>query len=366
MDFNNGVFNYGSWENAFFMPRPCMLKYDGTVDYYLDPSDYSKKADGTASDVANINYAGNAMVEWGQNEQKIFYKIVPDNDPTSVSVYIANTQVDSGYHAYPFINNQGQMVDHFYTPMFNGSLDSSGRLRSISGIAQQSLIKSKTAEQEITAAEKNNPSTDKLWYTEVYCDIVLINLLLTLISKSLNSQGIFGKGVISGKEAGMVGTGILNNKGMFYGSNINTAAVKVFHMENWWGNQWRRFAGLINMNGTQKFKMTRTTNDGSTVADYNLTGQGYLSGGTYSSANGTYIKKMTWDDKQWIPSLMSGTYTTFYCDGLWTNNLQIDYACRGGNSTSGTHCGAWYLALDYLASDVAWTLGAAPSCKPLS
>lgn len=36
-------FDYGSWKNAFFMPKPCMLKYDGTVDYYLDPNDYSKK-----------------------------------------------------------------------------------------------------------------------------------------------------------------------------------------------------------------------------------------------------------------------------------------------------------------------------------
>ena len=36
-------FNYGSWEDAFFMPRPCMLKLDGTVDYYLNPNDYSLK-----------------------------------------------------------------------------------------------------------------------------------------------------------------------------------------------------------------------------------------------------------------------------------------------------------------------------------
>jgi hypothetical protein len=49
-------FNYGSWKNAFFMPRPCMLKFDGTVDYYLNPNDYSKKEDGTASDITNFEY----------------------------------------------------------------------------------------------------------------------------------------------------------------------------------------------------------------------------------------------------------------------------------------------------------------------
>jgi len=38
-------FSYGDWADAFFMPRPCMLKYDGTVDYYLDPDNYNLKAD---------------------------------------------------------------------------------------------------------------------------------------------------------------------------------------------------------------------------------------------------------------------------------------------------------------------------------
>lgn len=56
------TFDYGSWENAFFMPKPCMLKSNGKVDYYLDPNDYTKKLDGTASDISNPNYDGNAMM----------------------------------------------------------------------------------------------------------------------------------------------------------------------------------------------------------------------------------------------------------------------------------------------------------------
>ncbi|MBO6208528.1 MAG: hypothetical protein J6O73_16595, partial [Lachnospiraceae bacterium] len=26
MDYTNGVFDYGSWKDAFFMPRPCMVR----------------------------------------------------------------------------------------------------------------------------------------------------------------------------------------------------------------------------------------------------------------------------------------------------------------------------------------------------
>lgn len=57
MNFETGVFNYGGWENAFFMPKPCMLKYDGTVDYYLDPNDYTKRVDiSIPEDYKPVNY----------------------------------------------------------------------------------------------------------------------------------------------------------------------------------------------------------------------------------------------------------------------------------------------------------------------
>ena len=103
MDYTNNKFDYGSWEDAFFMPRPCMVRFDGTVDYYLDPNDYSKKADGSASDVANTSYAGNAMMEWGRDGKKIWMKIQPDSgDANSATIYIADHQVDSTYHDFPF------------------------------------------------------------------------------------------------------------------------------------------------------------------------------------------------------------------------------------------------------------------------
>lgn len=44
MDYANDTFDWGSWGDAFFLPRPCMLKYDGTFDYYLDENDYTKKS----------------------------------------------------------------------------------------------------------------------------------------------------------------------------------------------------------------------------------------------------------------------------------------------------------------------------------
>lgn len=385
MDFANGVFNWGSWREAFFMPRPCMLKANGTVDYYLDEDDYSQKAyGGGASDVANIDYNGNAMMEWGRDGKKIWYKVVPDaGDPESCSVYIANYQADDNFVCWSFFNAMGGMVDHFYTPIYNGTIVNNGTydlLRSISGLSWGTYgCKKKNAATERAAARHNYDEAD-IWDTEVYADIILINLLLTLIGKSTDGQSVFGQGLnASGSESVNNGftTGVHDKKGMFYGTNSGAAAtytnaVKVFGMENWWGFQLRRFGGLVNVTGTMKYKLTRGTQDGSSASDYVVSTAagdyaGYLAGDTLPTASGTYINKITWkEDGAYTHAESSGTASTHYCDGLWTNNGQVDYAYRGGASYYGAPCGPWYVLLNSPASNTNWTLGAAPSCKPLS
>jgi len=366
MDYTNDVFQYGSWKDAFFMPKPCMLKYDGTVAYYLDPNNYGKKTDGTTSDVDDDTFGGNAMMEWGQNGKIIWYKILPDATPTGASVYIADHQADDGYKAYSFINNQGELVDHFYTPIYNGTLDGDGKLRSISGKANSALCNNKTAAQEVTAAELNNPSTDKLWYTEVLADATLINLLLILIGKSLNTQAVFGNGRISQSAAltSCLGTGTMDTKGLFWGDNDNDHGVKVFGMENWWANQWRRYAGHIFVNNVHKYKMTRGTEDGSTASDYNTDATGYLTGPSGPSSN-NYITTHEFNADGMFAKAVGGTDSTYYCDYLWQNS-GTRYAYRGGGCSDGLRCGAFFVNLYAAPSDAAWAVGAAPSCKPLS
>ena len=372
MDFTNDVFQWGSWRDAFFMPRPCMLKYDGTVDYYLDPEDYSKKWDGSASDIADDTYEGNAMIEWGQNEKIIWYKIVPNSTPTSASVYIADYQADEDYHCWSFINNQGNIVDHFYTPIYNGSLDTNGKLRSISGKSYSALCQSKTSAQELAAAQLNNPSTDILWNTEVYADVTLINLLLILISKSIDSQTAFGQGRCgqSSSASNMLSTGTMDTKGMFWGSSTTTYGVKVFGMENWWGNQWRRYLGHIMNDYVQMYKLTYGQQDGSTVNGY-VTGTtasdyaGYITGVTAPSSN-NYVKTMEFSENGVFQNKeVQSSSALYWCD-YWYQNSGLRFALRGGYCAhSAGDVGFMYVNLGTAPALPSWSIGAAPSCKPL-
>lgn len=373
MDYTNDVFDYGSWKDAFFLPRPCMLKSDGTVDYYLDPDDYTKKADGAASDIANDAYDGNAMMEWGKNGRKIWYKIVPDaNDDTSASVYIADYQVDEGYVDYPFHSFDGASHNHFYTPIFNGWLDTNNKLRSISG---KQVMASKTATNEVAYAENNNPANTPIWNIEQYCDIVLITLLLWLMGKSTNTQDVFGNGISSGSQAGCEAyrTGSLNNKGMFYGKDgsVNTTtAVKVFGMENFWGLQWRRYQGHLLIDGSQYVKMTYGQEDGSTADGFSLAGTGYINKGHQpTGTSGQYLKTQEYDSMGFYPKNANNTdasATKYYCDGFWFNNSSTRVPIRGGASDPGALDGASAVGLNTAASNASWSIGASLSCKPLS
>lgn len=388
-DFENDVFVWGSWKDAFFLPRPCMVGYDGVVDYYLDPDDYTKKADGSASDIANVDYAGNAMMEWGQNGRKIWMSIIPSSDGKSADVRIADNQIDESFHAWSFYNSNGEMVDHFYTGIYNGcevtGTDGVARLRSISG---QMPCHNKTYAQEETLAKANNPDSDVMWYCEVWSDVMLINMLLVLISKSTNTQAKFGNGWMKYDAShptgsgyyGITPSGAANNKGMFYGDASGNVPVKVFGMENWWANIWRRVAGAIVDYGDWKVKYTWGTQDGSAVEGYNQTGNGYISLGAPMMKHGTvsaegqgsvgnYLKSMYFSKTGSAVPCESGdgaSSSTYYTDYCYYNvDVSARLPFRGGALSSGAYCGSFYLASNHAGSYTYWYVGAGVSLKPL-
>ena len=58
-----GGFNLNSWSDFPLIKanKPYMVNADGTPDYRLKEDDYTKKEDGTASDVSNTSYNGGAF-----------------------------------------------------------------------------------------------------------------------------------------------------------------------------------------------------------------------------------------------------------------------------------------------------------------
>ena len=563
-------FDYGDWEDAFFMPKPCMLKSNGIVDYYLDPNDYNKKLeDGTISDVANANYDGNAMMEWpliyykfegledkgykaveyikSTGTQCIDTDIIPTNQtkivmdiqfgnsltpttnasgvlicsrtlsdgalttaymievvkgnpttksdilfyagyrwteseqskyrlnnqtitsrnlltihrggsswgsnscPTDATImfdnpttplrilgmqdvgvifniyeiymysikiyldgnnlshnlipverisdnelglydtltdkfytnsgtgtfvkgsyittgdgwfYCADRKINNSYKCWSNYNANDEIGQHFYTAIYNST--GTSKFKSLSGVqlTQANGSADVSGSDELTRALANNTINGVEWYTEVWSDRILIDALLILIGKSLNTQAIFGNGLVTGLQTSKSNyiTGTLNNKGLFWGNtSALTDGVKVFGMENYWGCVWRRVAGLIGTSTGFAYKLTYGNIDGSTTIGYNSTASGYLTINKKPSS-GDIVKTMSFGKYGFLPYTVGGTSSSYWTD--WYANGNNGYIMVGGASYGESYVGAFYLALGYSFTVVNDLISSALSCKP--
>lgn len=371
MDFANDKWEWGSWsEDDFFMPKPCLIKQDYSDKIYLNPDNLTLDVDG--NDVSAILTGStdgyNAMMEWGKDGKRIWYKLVPDSgNASSYTVYISDVQADNDFVAWSFYDANDVLGEHFYTSIYNGSTVGSA-LRSLSGKTPNNTEAGAT---QITRAKANNKNSEAYaWYIDVYADRVLINLLLILVIKSLNSD-VVGYGNYTGgtAESSLITTGLGNAKGMFYGKQAN-GVVKVFGMENWFANCWRRMAGLILNSGALKYKLTYGTADGSSAAGYREDDNAptnYLTGNSIATnLSLSYIAAETAKtDGSLLPSGFSGANGTYYSDACWSST-GVKYARVGGTCGNGSACGAFALYLSGALSDSGWYGGAALSLKPLA
>lgn len=354
MDFARDRFGWGSWRDAFFIPKPCALTYAGNVDYYLNPDNFTLKEDGTASDVSNSAFGGNFMCEF----PNIFVKFW-DEDNYFYCLF-SNVKLDDGFECWATKKADGTYTEHFYMPMFEGTVID-GKMRSVATTGKPTA--STTAEAEATAAHANGTN----WETTTWAQELLLMLLFPLLFESTDSQTALGFGGSHSTTGLTVNNNAALTRGLMHGTSAGSAAgVTYLGLHNWWGHRWRRPNGLMNMNGNYVFKMTPSTVDGSTVTGFNRTGTGYIKSGiTPPAASESYIDRYQAIGKLgFVPKTTTGSSTTHFCDGMWTNNGQLDQLLLGGNVYDGALAGVFCFDVNDLPSNSSWALGASVSFTP--
>ena len=324
MNFSTGVFSYGSWGDVWFVRdnKPVMVKHDGTVDYELNHNDHSKKAvDGSASDVNNPNYDGEAMsampTVWVQRYHENGYRYV----------VFCPVQYDESYKAYAHTRPDGTIAPYAYGAMYEGSSVNS-KLRSLSG---QHPMNSQNANTELTQAQANGAA----WTITTWAWWNLIHDLLTLMGKSTSCKAVFGQGHTTGwsDQSSLHDTGALDTSGQFYGYSDTTHDVKVFYIENvMWGDRWERIVGLLQDHGYYKAKMT-PEGDG-----YNFTGAGYESV-MKSVASGGWQKKAQQTEYGLFPTDVSGADGYYDACYHWINVAILSVPLVGGGCNDGSQDG---------------------------
>ena len=364
MDFSSNTFNYGDWENAPFLLKdrlaPCAVGFDGELKYFLNPNNYKQKEDGTASDVTNASVNNNYFMRI-----KLLFRRKRTDAQGNTRVDISNVQVNEEYKPYGgFIKPDNTLREYIYLPIYRGSLIS-GKCRSVGG--NQTPMSGQTAPNERNYCQANGAGHDMI----THADRELIEDLFMLMFRHTDSQSVLGQGKSNGGNdvGACLKSGTMDDKGLCWGSTSTAEGIKFLGMENRYASQWERVLGEVLVNGVRKVKLGQGTLDGSTVEDFNFTGDGYITLSelpVISGTSGGYIsKEQTVDDIGTFPVVVSGSSSTYECDGMWFNNSGTMVAFRGGFSYYGAICGVFCSDLNNPASASYWHVGSSVSFKPL-
>lgn len=362
-DYTAGKVKLCDWENAPFLLKdrlaPCAVNFDGELEYFLDRNDFTKKEDGTASNNSDTTTDLNFYIRI-----KLLYRRLKKNANGDTEVDISNKQVNNEYKPYGcFIKPDGTLREYIYFPIYKGSFID-GKVRSIAG---QTPMSGKTAEQERAGCQANGTGHDMVTIAE----LDLMRDLYMLMFADTDSQTALGQGKSNGGEnvGACLKSGTMDKKGMFSGSTSTAEGVKFCGAENPYSSQWTRYLGEVLVNGVRKVKLCQGTSDGSTVSDFNFTGEGYIALTELPTITGTssgFISQSeTVDDIGTFPVVVSGSSTTNECDKMWFNNSGTMVALRGGDSYDGVGCGFFCSGLNDPASSANWLIGSSVSYKPL-
>lgn len=348
-----GGYSLGSWGDFPWLKanKPYMVRSDGTADYRLNENDYTKREDGTASDVANADYDGGAFA-WAQ---KIYKKEYTSGDDRYV---LFRFEKADGFEPVGFIDSDNNELEGVWIPMFYGSIIKD-KMKCISG--NQPVYGKTTAEEK--AAIDAFGTRARFFGGPIVS--TLIDLML-MFGKNCNLQDVYGTGNCNGYDKSQEPTyGVKRNSvvngGQFYGTNDNVSLNKIFHsivLGSY--NQWMRNPYMVCANGELKVNKNYM---------YDISGVSYESTGI----------KYDFDDVIWryphryvsVPGYgavaemqFNGSTVTGGCDGIYIDKNITAVSVLFGACLSGSAVGPRALALDSVANIASWYIGTAVLLLP--
>ena len=240
--------------------------------------------------------------------KKTYTSINKINDKLSIN--FSDICKDDTYKANAFIDENGEESDYMYISPYFASKGDDDKLHSSNEStpyeSDLDLIRTKLNEGY------NALSYDKYMY---------LYTLLLLITKSYDVNNTIGTGTSVNKN------GLLNEKGMFYGSTDGNLGNKVFGIENLWSDKWTILEGVLQKNNDL----------------YKLVNGDYSNTDLYEKVNTEninfdkgYISKLTGNTDYLLPSESLGsssTYTTAY-NGLNENTNGNTNILVGGSNNN--------------------------------
>lgn len=366
---STGVVSMNDWADHPVVKanKPYMVKADGTPDYRLSETDYTKKADGTTeSDVANTSYNGGAF-SWFPKIYK--YEAMEGNDRT---VLFSMTERD-GFYPNGFVDPSNNVLEGVWLPMFYGSrLGADGSTPKMVSLAGLQPSYSTTTDQEHTAIQNFSARAHFLGGPIVE---TIIDFLI-MMAGTTDLQGAYGRGNCSGYDASQAPTyGVKQNAvvggGQFYGTDDGKSLNKIFHsivLGSY--QQWMRDPYEVVVNGVVKVSKNYTYDP--TGATYSDTGVRVPDNRTWDSNHnsGDYpLEYRTVPQYGSVPAgeMKGGSTSTGGCDILYVKDPKQTFtavALRFGHCSNGLVAGLRARNWNGGAGNSYWILSAADLLLP--
>ena len=305
------------WDE-FFGHYPCLFK-DGVEVGRLNPNSFAQFEDGTDADITSGN-AGDVMIAF----PKLGYKISTNGNTVTISM--TDNPNAEGY-CYLAHTRGTTVKDKFYLGAYKGYVTSS-KLRSLSG---KTPTTNTTIGNFRTQAQANGSGYDQSAFNQ----LIFRQCMYLLKYKNLDSQTAVGQGYTNSNNSSAVSTGGTNTKGMDYGETTGKLQMKLFGLEDFWGNVNEFIDGIFSNSSRNILTATENFND---------TGSGYTNRGAsgFSSDTGGCMSKVQGtSEKGFVLKEASGSATTYYCDSGDVSASRL--ACFGGDWTDGAYAGAFCL-----------------------
>ena len=337
--------------------RRCVLNADGSVNYYLHPTDSTKKVDGSTAKLDGTD--GNVMVEI----PKFYYKYNYNTASGVVHEHSISLTPDSGYVVHPAFVREGVEVEYRYRAAYDG-YRSGGKLLSISGVYPSTNV---TITQFRTDARANGAGWEQLdWLLHE-----AITLLCIIEYGTMNIQSALGQGRTALSGGSWVGgsyigiTGLSNSLGNGSGNvtytgdaddvGADSSFMSYRGIENLYGNVWK-FADGINI----KDYVPYINDNPNTYADDIFSGDYVSTGVTVSASNG-YARQLGNSNKGFFPTSVSSGSSTVGTTDYFYIQPGNRIALVGGIADFGLYAGPLCSAFGSVASTVTVTVGGALS-----
>lgn len=342
--------DYGDWASFPWLlnNRPVICRWDGEIDYELDPDDYTKRIDGrTPSDVSNLLYEGNAMAV-----VPLLYTCSYRLGQTRY-VYFCDAPVSDAFTPLGF-RVHGIVRQYMLIPMFYGSLDQLGRIRSLAGQWSAGTITGHQSQQrdgwnmdtlmQLRAIYAASPQG-------LFFGGALVNVLTDLavmLTKSTDSQQAFGSGMSSCFTSdddyeghwGTLPNPLLNRQ--FCGGTDGRSFSNIFHSCVLGSNMlWQRDPYTLLVHGQLKVSPDYV---------FDLTGESYTDTGCKFSHGGFFASTQVIPQYGFVPAFgPTGDETTGYCDHIYANLAVLSVSSRFGCCRSGLRAGLFARSMNHAA-----------------